>query len=114
MSFAINTETLLLQDMTSQQQIAFANEMNQVRKSPRAAFWWAFCLGGIGAQHYYLGNIGRAIAYTLFFWSFVPAIVSFVELFSITKTVHTMNEQNAQQIAMRVKALLPIRPAAAA
>lgn len=39
----------------------------------------AFVLGGFGAHHFYLGNTGRGVAYLLFFWTFVPAILAFIE-----------------------------------
>jgi len=39
----------------------------------------AFFLGGFGAHKFYLGRIGWGIAYLLFFWTFIPAIVAFIE-----------------------------------
>lgn len=39
----------------------------------------AFCLGGIGAHKFYLGQIGLGVLYLLFFWTLIPAIVSLVE-----------------------------------
>lgn len=39
----------------------------------------AFTLGGFGAHKFYLGQIGLGILYLVFFWTFIPAIVAFVE-----------------------------------
>jgi TM2 domain-containing membrane protein YozV/ribosomal protein L40E len=39
----------------------------------------AFFLGGFGAHKFYLGQVGRGILYLLFFWTFIPAIIAFVE-----------------------------------
>lgn len=39
----------------------------------------AIFLGGLGAHHFYLGNIGFGIVYLLFCWTLVPAVVGFIE-----------------------------------
>lgn len=36
-------------------------------------------LGGFGAHHFYLGNTGKGILYLVFFWTYIPAVVGFVE-----------------------------------
>jgi len=48
-------------------------------KSRITAGMLALFLGGIGAHHFYLGQIGFGILYLLFFWTFIPAIVAFFE-----------------------------------
>ena len=100
-------ETLLTRDLTPNQRVYFDSEMAKIRKSPKAAFWWAFWLGGIGAHHFYLKNTGRAIMYLLFVWTCVPVLVTFVEIFGIKQKVRRMNHQNAAQIVMRAKTLIP-------
>lgn len=39
----------------------------------------AFFLGGVGIHKFYLGQIGQGVIYLLFAWTFIPAIVAFVE-----------------------------------
>lgn len=39
----------------------------------------AFLLGGIGVHKFYLGQIGWGILYLVFCWTFIPAIIAFVE-----------------------------------
>jgi len=39
----------------------------------------AFFLGGFGAHKFYLGKIGLGILYLVFFWTFIPAIIAFIE-----------------------------------
>lgn len=37
-------------------------------------------LGGFGAHKFYLGRPGMGILYLLLFWTFIPALVAFIEL----------------------------------
>nr|WP_257719828.1 TM2 domain-containing protein [Psychrobacter urativorans] len=39
----------------------------------------AFFLGGFGAHKFYLGKVGMGILYLIFFWTFIPAIIAFIE-----------------------------------
>lgn len=39
----------------------------------------AFFLGGIGAHKFYLGRIGQGILYLIFCWTFIPAVIAFIE-----------------------------------
>lgn len=49
------------------------------RKSRIAAALFAFFLGGFGIHKFYLGQTGLGILYLLFCWTFIPAMVAFVE-----------------------------------
>jgi TM2 domain-containing membrane protein YozV len=48
-------------------------------KSRIAAALFAFFLGGFGGHKFYLGQVGLGILYLVFFWTFIPAIVAFIE-----------------------------------
>ena len=48
-------------------------------KSRVAAALLAFFLGAFGIHKFYLGQVGRGILYLLFCWTFIPAIIAFVE-----------------------------------
>ncbi len=39
----------------------------------------ALFLGGLGVHKFYLGESGMGIVYLLFCWTFIPAIVAFLE-----------------------------------
>lgn len=39
----------------------------------------AFFVGGFGIHKFYLGQIGWGIVYLLFCWTFIPALVAFIE-----------------------------------
>ena len=40
-----------------------------------------FFLGGLGAHKFYLGKVGQGFLYLIFCWTFIPAIVAFIEFF---------------------------------
>lgn len=44
-----------------------------------AAALFALFLGGFGAHKFYLGRIGQGILYLVFCWTFIPAIIGFIE-----------------------------------
>jgi TM2 domain-containing membrane protein YozV len=48
-------------------------------KSKIAAALFAIFLGGIGIHKFYLGRVVWGILYILFCWTFIPAIVGFIE-----------------------------------
>lgn len=48
-------------------------------KDKNVAAILAFFFGGVGAHKFYLGQIGSGILYLAFCWTFIPAIISFVE-----------------------------------
>jgi TM2 domain-containing membrane protein YozV len=49
------------------------------QKSRVTAALLAFFLGGFGVHKFYLGRIVWGFVYLVFFWTFIPAIVAFVE-----------------------------------
>ncbi|XTZ38308.1 NINE protein [Salmonella enterica] len=48
-------------------------------KSKITAALLAFFLGGFGAHKFYLGKIGQGILYLIFCWTFIPALIAFIE-----------------------------------
>ena len=47
----------------------------------------ALLLGGVGAHKFYLGDTGLGILYLRFFWTFIPALIGFIEgIIYLTKT----------------------------
>lgn len=43
------------------------------------AAFLAMFLGGIGMHKFYLGQIGTGILYLFFCWTFIPAVIGFIE-----------------------------------
>lgn len=60
------------------QQVASSN-----LKSQTAAGLWCSFLGAFGAHRFYLGKTVSGVIYLLFFWTYIPALISSVELLLI-------------------------------
>jgi TM2 domain-containing membrane protein YozV/ribosomal protein L40E len=66
-------------------------------KSRIAAALFALILGGFGAHKFYLGQIGLGILYLVFFWTFIPALVGFIEfILLLTMSDETFNRKYGQ------------------
>lgn len=48
-------------------------------KSKTTATLLAFFLGGFGVHRFYLGQTGLGLLYLLFCWTFVPAVIAFID-----------------------------------
>lgn len=48
-------------------------------KSKLAAALFALFLGGIGGHKFYLGKTGQGILFIFFCWTFIPALIGFIE-----------------------------------
>ncbi|RSU91496.1 TM2 domain-containing protein [Sphingomonas koreensis] len=49
-------------------------------KSRVAAILLALFLGGLGAHKFYLNRPGWGVLYLIFCWTFIPALIAFVEM----------------------------------
>jgi TM2 domain-containing membrane protein YozV len=49
------------------------------QKSRVAAALLAFFLGGFGVHKFYLGRVAAGFLYLIFFWTFIPAFIAFIE-----------------------------------
>lgn len=68
--------------------------MNQgPQKSKGTAAVLALLLGAFGGHKFYLGQTGVGVLYLVFFWTFIPAFVAFIEMIMLL----TMSEQNFNQ-----------------
>jgi len=63
-------------------QLPMANSLASIAPNGRsklAAALFAIFLGGLGIHKFYLGRVGQGILYLLFCWTFIPAIIGFIE-----------------------------------
>jgi len=98
-------DLILQKDMTDSQRMMFQSEIGKSRKNRTTALLITLFFGGLGGHRYYMGQVGMGILYTVFCWTFIPAIVAFIELFFIMKRVDRYNEQLSQEVATKVKML---------
>ena len=96
---------LMQQDLSHRERVQFQMEYNQVRKNPTTGILLTLFLGGIGGHHYYMGKVVLGVVYTLLCWTFVPALVAFVEMFLISKRIRTYNMERAREIAYVIESL---------
>ena len=52
---------------------------NKSEKNKIVAGLLALFLGGFGIHRFYLGKVKSGILYVLFCWTFIPAIIAFIE-----------------------------------
>lgn len=88
----------LMRNLPEGKQATFAAMYASTEKSGTTAVLLCLFLGGVGAHHYYLGRVGIGVLSTLFFWTFIPCIVAFFELFFLSGVVRKMNTQVAYDI----------------
>jgi len=48
-------------------------------KSKLVAALLAIFLGGFGVHKFYLGDTKLGVVYLVFFWTFIPAVIGFIE-----------------------------------
>ncbi|WP_459176158.1 zinc-ribbon domain and TM2 domain-containing protein [Ewingella americana] len=56
-----------------------ATSSPQGTKSRLSAALLALFLGAFGVHKFYLGKVGQGFLYLIFFWTFIPSIVAFIE-----------------------------------
>lgn len=76
---------------------SFLIQYNAEKKNPTTAVILALLLGGIGGHQFYLGHTALGILYLVFSWTFIPAFIAFIEAFTISHTVHKMNQEAARK-----------------
>lgn len=75
------------QQMMQQQQMMMQQQYQQnynyepihYPKSKTTAGVLAILIGGIGAHKFYLGKTGMGILYLIFCWTYIPAVIGFIE-----------------------------------
>lgn len=92
----------IISHLPQDKQMVFFMQYNNVKKNPTTAILWALFLGGVGAHKFYMGQTGAGILYLVFVWTYIPAIIAFIELFTLSGQVAKYNEQKARELAMMI------------
>lgn len=66
---------------------------NRPVKNRMLAALLAFFLGSFGAQKFYLGQTKKGILYLIFFWTYIPMILSFIECLMLVLTTNEKFEE---------------------
>jgi len=90
----------LINQLPQDKQMMFMMQLNSVKKNPTTAVILALLLGGLGVHKFYLNNAGLGVVYLLFSWTYIPAIIAFIEAFMIATKVAEYNEKKAREILM--------------
>lgn len=73
---------------------AVQKKMGSGAKSRVTAAVLAFFLGGFGIHKFYLGKTAQGVLYLLFCWTFIPAIIAFIEfIIYLTMSDETFEEK---------------------
>lgn len=89
--------TKMVNSLPQEKQMQFIMQVNSVKKNPTTAVLLALFLGGLGAHKFYLGKTGMGIVYLIFSWTTLPAWISIIEAFSLSRQVAQVNEKKAQE-----------------
>jgi len=64
------------------------------------AFLLCLVLGSVGAHHFYLGNTSRGVLYLIFSLTFIPWVISIIELFLMKDLIRQANLEQIREIKM--------------
>lgn len=81
--------------------IAVSNKFMINKKSKGTTWVLALFLGAFGAHKFYLGKTAQGILYLLFFWTFIPGMVAFVEFIMYVAMSDEQFDEKYNQLWLR-------------
>lgn len=93
----------ILQSLPADKQTLFVMQYNSSKKNPTTAVLLTLFLGGLGAHKFYMGETGLGVLYLVFCWTYIPSIIAFIEVFTISSKVGKYNQRKAMEIASYIK-----------
>ena len=84
-------------------QSKFYTRYNNEKKDTSVGFLLCLLTGGIGGHEIYLGNIGAGLIYLIFCWTFIPIIISLIQLFTIQPRIARINDEIARKILLELQ-----------
>jgi TM2 domain-containing membrane protein YozV len=88
--------------LTPQQEVYFQQEYDKRVRNPNTALILTVVFGGLGAHRFHLREWGWGMAYVLFFWTYIPSIISIIECAQIRSRTAEYNERCAQRILTKM------------
>ena len=98
----------VLESLSPAQRQAFNSRYEDKQKDPTTALLLCLILGGVGGHEFYLNKVTKGVVYLLFCWTFIPAFVALIQLFTIQMRVKDENDVVAQKILEGIKDQGPI------
>ena len=89
-------------NLTPQQQSYFQQEYAKYSRNPNTALILTVLFGGLGAHRFYLREWGWGIAYVVFFWTYIPSIISIIECAQIRSRTTEYNARCAEEILAKM------------
>jgi TM2 domain-containing membrane protein YozV len=96
-----------IQGLNDQQRAVYLGQYNANKKDGTVAVLLALFLGGVGAHRFYMGEVGLGILYAVFFWTLIPGLIAFVEIFLMSGRVSRYNLSLAETLAGQVRLMMP-------
>ena len=93
-----NEQLAYLQTLPVAQRGQIAMQYSTKEKKTSTAILLALFLGGLGIHHFYLERTWEGVLSVLFFWTFIPGLIAFVELFFLSGVVARMNHKQFTEI----------------
>lgn len=87
-----------MREVPQADRVLYARSFARQRKHPVVGVMLAFFLGGLGAHHFYMGEIGLGMIYLLLSWTLVPAVVALVESVFMPGRTRRHNEALAREL----------------
>ena len=90
----------IISHLPQDKQMLFFMQYNNTQKNPTTAILLALFLGGVGGHKFYMGEAGLGVLYLFFCWTYIPGLIAFIELFTLSGKVANYNEQKAREISV--------------
>ncbi len=90
----------LVSTIPDEQRPSFYALHRKTKKKAVTAILLALLLGWMGAHQFYLGRPWRGVLYLLFFWTYIPVLLTIIDLFKIPAAVSNQNLLSANETAV--------------
>lgn len=90
----------LVSTIPDEQRPSFYTLHKKTKKKAITAILLALLLGWMGAHQFYLDRPWRGVLYLLFFWTYIPVLLTIIDLFKLPAAVSNQNILRANETAV--------------